>query len=241
VIRVALPARGRFPRRAVCLVALSTLLASGAAHAQFSASVGVETDHRFRGVSLSDGQPDAHLSVAYDHASGVFAGASATRVEFMRGRRSVQLLGDVGVATRVSSDFNAEAGVTSSAFSGNARYNYSEAFVGVSGERWSLRVYWAPNYFGFDQSTAYAELDANAPLQPQLRVFGHVGALTTLHGVNTDDRNSTRYDARVGVGFAALTSLDVQLAWVAATRSGPYVVDYGNRRNTWVLSATASF
>jgi uncharacterized protein (TIGR02001 family) len=220
---------------------LIALLGGGAAHAQFSASIGIESDHRFRGVSLSDGQPDANLSVAYDHASGVFAGASATRVEFMRGRRSVQLLGDVGVATRLSSELNAELGLTSSSFSGNARYNYSEAFVGVSGERWSLRAYWAPNYFGFDQTTAYLELDANLPLQPRLRVFGHVGALTTLHGVQSDDRSSTRLDARVGLGVSALASLDVQLAWVAATRSGPYVVEYGNRRNTWVLSAVASF
>ena len=235
--RLVRPTR-RCLRGAVCL---SVLLFGGAARAQFSASIGVESDHRFRGVSLSDGQPDLNLSVAYDHASGVFAGASATRVEFMRGRHSVQLLGDVGIATRLSSELNAEAGLTSASFSGNTRYNYSEAFVGVSGERWSLRVYYAPNYFGFDQATAYAEFDANAPLQPRLRVFGHVGALSTLHGVQTDDRSSTRYDARAGLGFSALAALDVQLAWVAATRSGPYVVEYGNRRNTWVLSAVASF
>ena len=94
------------------MAGLSALLACGSAQAQFSASVGVESDHRFRGVSLSDGEPDLRLSVAYDHASGVFAGASATRVEFMLGRHSVQLLGYAGYVTRGPIDLNAEVGAT---------------------------------------------------------------------------------------------------------------------------------
>jgi len=224
------------------MAGLSALLACGSAQAQFSASVGVESDHRFRGVSLSDGQPDLRLSVAYDHASGVFAGASATRVEFMLGRHSTQLLGYAGYVTRGPFDLNAEVGATTSTFSGNTRYDYSEAFVGVSGERWGMRVYYAPAYFGFDQATAYVEVDANAPLTSRWRVFGHVGALAAVRGVhNSDDRSRARYDTRLGIGCSVLDAVDVQLAWVTATRGGPYVVEYGNRRRTWVLSAVASF
>ena len=224
------------------MAGLSALLACGGAQAQFSASIGVESDHRFRGVSLSDGEPDLRLSVAYDHASGVFAGASATRVEFMLGRHSTQLLGYAGYVTRGPFDLNAEVGATTSTFSGNTRYDYSEAFVGVSGERWGMRVYYAPAYFGFDQATAYVEVDANAPLTPRWRVFGHVGALAAVRGVhNSDDRSRARYDTRLGIGCSVLDAVDVQLAWVTATRGGPYVVEYGNRRRTWVLSAVASF
>jgi len=224
------------------MAGLSALLACGGAQAQFSASVGVESDHRFRGVSLSDGEPDLRLSVAYDHASGVFAGASATRVEFMLGRHSTQLLGYAGYVTRGPFDLNAEVGATTSTFSGNTRYDYSEAFVGVSGERWGMRVYYAPAYFGFDQATVYAEVDANAPLTSRWRVFGHVGVLAAVRGVhNSDDRSRARYDTRLGIGCSVLDAVDVQLAWVTATRGGPYVVEYGNRRRTWVLSAVASF
>jgi len=217
------------------------LLASGAAHAQFGVSVGVESDYRFRGVSLSDGQPDLRLSVAWDHASGVFAGASATGVEFTRGRHTVQWLGYVGVVKRVTPELSAEVGVTGSTFSGDTRYDYSEAFIGLSGERWSLRAYYAPDYFGFRQATAYVELDANAAFMPRWRVFGHVGALAAVSGPTDDGRNRVRTDARIGLGFNASPSVDVQLAWVTATRGGPYVVDYGTRRSTWVLGATASF
>jgi uncharacterized protein (TIGR02001 family) len=230
------------PRSALARCALwACSLLAGAAHAQFGVSVGVESDNRFRGVSLSDGHPDLRLSLSYDHDSGAFAGATATRVEFMRGRHSTQLLGYTGYVTRVTPGLGVEAGVTSSTFSGNARYDYTEIFAGVLSERWSLRAYYAPDYFGFGQATAYVEVDANAPLTPRLRLFGHVGALSALGGLAADAPSRTRTDLRVGLGFGALPSVDVQLAWVTATRGGPYVVEYSTRRNTFVLSALASF
>ncbi len=220
---------------------VSALLGSGAAQAQFGASIGVESDYRFRGVSLSAGRPDVRLSLSYDDDSGVFAGATATQVEFVRGLHSVQLLGYAGYVMRVTLGLGAEFGVTSSTFSGNTRYDYSEVFAGVLSDRWSLRVYYAPDYFGFGQATSYVELNANAPLTPQLRLFGHAGALTALGGMAIVDQRRTRADARVGLGFGAAPSVDMQLAWVTATRGGPYVVEYGTRRNTFVLSALASF
>lgn len=218
-----------------------SLFAAGAAHAQFGFSVGVESDNRFRGVSLSDGQPDVRLSVSYDHDGGAFAGATATQVEFMRGRHSTQLLGYAGYVMRVTPGLGVEAGVTSSTFSGETRYDYTEVFAGVLSERWSLRAYYAPDYFGFGQATAYVELDANVPLTPRLRLFGHVGALRALGSLAADAPGRTRSDLRVGLGFGALPSVDVQLAWVTASRGGPYVVEYSTRRNTFVLSALASF
>lgn len=224
-----------------CALWACSLLAGGAAQAQIGASIGVESDNRFRGVSLSDGQPDLRLSLSYDHDSGAFAGATATQVEFMRGRHSMQLLGYAGYVMRVTPGLGIEAGVTSSTFSGNTRYDYTEVFAGVLSERWSLRAYYAADYFGFGQHTAYVELDANAPLTPRLRLFGHVGALSALGGVANDAPGRTRTDLRVGLGFGALAWVDVQLAWVTAARGGPYVVEYSTRRNTFVLSALASF
>jgi len=228
-------------RHARHLLWTCALLVSGVARAQFGASIGVESDNRFRGVSLSDGQPDLRLSLAYDHDSGAFAGASATRVEFMRGHHALQLLGYGGVVMRMTPTLSAEIGVTSSTFSGNTRYDYTEVFAGVLSERWSLRAYYAADYFGFGQATSYVELNAHTPLTSRLRLFGHAGALIALGGAAVDDSRRTRADLRIGVGFAAAPSVDVQLAWVAVTRGGPYVVEYGTRRNTVVLGALVSF
>jgi len=78
-------------------------------------------------------------------------------------------------------------------------------------------------------------------LTPRWRVFGHAGVLGALGGNSFESGRRTRTDLRVGFGFGATASVDVQLAWVAATHGGPYVVEYGTRRNTMVLSALASF
>lgn len=217
------------------------LLASGAAQAQLGASIALESDNRFRGVSLSNDQPGLRLSLSYDHESGAFAGATASRVAFFGDRHAVQLLGYAGFVWRVAPGLNAELGFTGSTFSGNTRYDYSEVFAGASGERWSLRAYCARDYFGFGQATAYVEFDANTPLHPRLRAFGHVGALTALGSAQTEGGRRTRTDARIGLGLEVADGIDAQLAWVTASRAGPYTGDEGARRSAIVLSLIASF
>ncbi len=50
------------------------------AHAQFSGAVSLQSDYRYRGISLTERQPVVSLDLAYDHASGAYAGASAIGV-----------------------------------------------------------------------------------------------------------------------------------------------------------------
>jgi uncharacterized protein (TIGR02001 family) len=224
------------------------LLIGSAAQAQLGASVALDSDYRSRGVSLSQGRPDARLSLAYDHPSGAYAGALLTRAELSAGRRSAQLLGYAGVVTRTRFGPSWEAGLSASHFGGDARYDYGEVFAGLLDERWSLRAYYSPDYFGFRQQTAYAEFDAHLALTPQMRLFGHAGALTVLHGHAADDaspgdpprQRRTRVDLRAGVGFS-VAAFDVQLAWVGVGRGGPYLAEYATRRAGWVLGAAVSF
>ena len=243
----------RSPRGAAGLAglgALSTalLLIGGEAQAQLGVSAAIDSDYRFRGVSLSDGQPDARLSVAYDHASGAYAGAALTRAELSPDRHSTQVLGYAGVVTRTRFGPGWEAGLSVSHFSGDARYDYGEVFTGLVDERWSLRLYYSPDYFGRRQPTAYAELDAHLALTPQLRLFGHAGALTVLHSRAGDDAarsdpprsRRTRVDLRAGIGFSG-AAFDIQLAWVGVGRGGPYLAEYATRRAGWVLGAAVSF
>jgi len=218
-------------------------LSAAAAQAQLSVSVAAESDHRFRGVSLSDGRPDLRLSVGLDDASGVYGGAMAVSpVRFGPDSRATELLGYVGYVARFGPAFSVEAGVASAAFVGDTRYNYSEAYVGIAGERWSARVYYAPSYFGFAQRTVYAEIDASRPLSERWRVDAHVGALSGLGAIASDAaRSRHRVDARIGLGCALTASIDAQLAWVGASGAGPYVAYSDARRNTLVLSLSASF
>jgi hypothetical protein len=54
-----------------------------------------------------------------------------------------------------------EAGATFSHFTGDARYDFAEFYVGLLAGRWGARLHFAPDYFGRNVSTVYAEFDAH--------------------------------------------------------------------------------
>jgi uncharacterized protein (TIGR02001 family) len=222
-------------------LALIALLLGGAAHAQLGATVSVESDYRFRGVSLSDSKPAWRVTLNHDFVSGAYAGASATRVELARDDRYSQLVGYAGYVTRPRDGQSLEFGASFSHFTGHASYDYLETYAGLLAERWAVRVYYAPDYFGRGMQVAYADVNGHWPINEQLRLFGHAGAVVPLAGrsLGPDDRR-TRFDLRAGLGATA-GSLDVQLAWIEATRGGPYPAVYGGRRSAWQLSALLSF
>ncbi len=217
------------------------LLLGSAAQAQLGATVSVDSDYRFRGVSLSDSKPAWRVTLNHDFMSGAYAGASATQVELARDDRYSQLVGYAGYVTRPLDGRSFELGASFSHFTGDSSYDYLDAYAGVLAQRWGVRVHYAPDYFGRGVQVAYADANANWPLNANIRVFGHVGALVPLAGrsFGPDDRR-TRVDLRLGLGATA-GSLDVQLAWVEATRGGPYPAVYAGRRGAWQLSALLSF
>jgi len=222
-------------RSRVALAAIVVALAASA-RAQVSGSVSVESDHRFRGVSLSDGKPDVRLSLAVDAPSGWYGGASATGVEFERGSRQLELLGYAGHVWRVGAGLHWELGVTAAHFSGRTNYDYQEVFAGLLAERWSARVYYSPDYYSAGIPTVYAELNGGLPLQASLRAFGHVGALSRLRG----SAQRTRVDLRAGLALAR-DAWELQLAWHGIDRDGSTPSVYEPPRTGWVLAASYSF
>src|SRR6185369_11635128 len=126
----------------------ATVLFSGFAAAQVGGSVIVESDYRFRGISLSGGDPTAHLNLAYDHASGWYTGASLAGTELKPGSRKTALTAYLGYASR-RGDLGAwEAGAVLNRFFGLTYYDYDEVYAGFIAERWTARVYYSPDYFG---------------------------------------------------------------------------------------------
>ena len=62
-----------FARFLPCTVALACLWAPAAAAADISGELGVVSDYRFRGISLSRGNPALQGSVTVEHESGLYA------------------------------------------------------------------------------------------------------------------------------------------------------------------------
>jgi uncharacterized protein (TIGR02001 family) len=228
-------------RRCACSAALGAagLALSLAAQAQFGASVAADSDYRVRGVTLTDGGPTLRATLNYDAPGGWYIGAMATRVELAPGDRYEQVMPYAGIVVPFGEQRRVEFGATISHFTGDAGYDYAEAYAGLLADRWSARLYCSPNYFGRHLATAYAELNGHAVLAPHVRLFAHVGVLSPL-GRAAGDANKARFDLRVGTGLS-VGDLDLQIAWVAATQGGPYPAIRGGRRTAWVAGASFSF
>jgi uncharacterized protein (TIGR02001 family) len=235
---VALQGRGVWPfPRLLAAAALSALAASS--QAQVSGSLGLDSDYRYRGVSLSRSQPSVHASLNYDAPQRWYAGASATRAALTPAQTASQLSGYAGWSTATVDGRSLELGADGSHFAGVSGYDFAEAYAGVLSERWSARVYYAPDYYGRRMQTSYLELNAFPPLDRRIRLFAHAGALMPLAGASGDAAR-VRFDASAGAGVVR-GRWDLHAAVFAATRGGPYPAVYDGRRAALVFGAAVSF
>lgn len=223
--------------RPAAVVALATLAAP--VRAQVSGSVGLDSDYRYRGVSLSRSEPSVRAAVNYDAPERWYAGALATRAALTPSDTYTQLSGYAGWTTARADGRSFEIGVDGSHFAGASHYDFGEAYVGVLADRWSARLSWSPNYYGQQTDVAYLESNFYPPLDRNVRLFAHLGALVPLGSVS-GDAAKTRFDASVGAGVA-LGQWDLHIAATGATPGGPYPAVYSGRRATLVIGVAISF
>src|SRR5574337_1016402 len=122
-------------------LALWSLSLAGGAWAQLSGSLGIVSDYRYRGVSLSDGKPAAQLGVAYDGAGGWYAGAFASTADFGRpARADVQLLPYAGYADSLFPGLAWAVGLSYAAFLRSHDYDYPELYWGLATDRLRARL-----------------------------------------------------------------------------------------------------
>jgi len=204
---------------------------------QWAASLGVISDYRFRGVSLSDEHPSLHAAFSLDHASGAYGGLALNTTELEPGERRPQWQAYGGYAVTLAQDLSGELGAVLARISGESAYDYGECYLGLAAQRWSARLYYSPDYLGRGWSSLYGEFGASLPLGERLRVFAHAGALHSLEDNAMGVRPATRYDASIGVALF-IETVELRLAWVGTSHG--YAV-YPQRRNTAVLGATLAF
>lgn len=187
---------------AAAAVALGLAPAAPAA-AQIGASVAVHSDYRYRGYSLSQDRPAAALNLSYDHRTGLYAGGSVATVDTAEESwRPMGALAYAGYARRGARGPTWDVGVSAlkvkyHAFPYRSASN-EEIYAGVVGERLSLRLAYAPDYFDLRQKTLYLDLGAAFRPAPGWRVFGHAGLLSRVGGRSAPDGRSERYDLSAG-------------------------------------------
>lgn len=201
------------------------------------------SDYRYRGISLSRGDPALQASVAYDDPSGIYGGLFLSNVQFpISPHRQLQAVGYGGYARRLERGSSVEVGATYAAFTGPGSYDYAEAYVGIAAEPLSARVYYAPRYFGRDSGAWYVEINAAQPLTDRLRLLAHVGLLVNPGSESTygaTDREVV--DGRIGVAID-VEAFTFQVSWVGvgASHTG-YPIAMSERRNTVTATLSRSF
>jgi len=233
------PARGAGLRHA----SLGLLLLAADAIAQLSGTVSVTSDYRYRGVSLSRGDPAAQASLAYDDVSGLYAGLFGSNVQFaISPHRELELVPYAGYVRRFASGVSGEIGVDYAAFTGPGSYDYAELYAGVANDRLSARLYYARRYFGRDAGAIYAEANAAQPLADRIRLLAHIGVLRNLGGESPygpTDREVI--DGRLGVAVD-VDRFTVQASWVGvSSASTGYPISGRDRRNTAVATLSLAF
>jgi uncharacterized protein (TIGR02001 family) len=214
-------------------LAVACIAATGAAHAQVSGSVGVVSDYRYRGYSLSAGDPAVQASIAWDGASGAYAGLFGSSVHPYGYGGGALWMPYAGYARRDSQGRSWDIGVRYSHFANDDYFDYPELHVGVAIRHVALRVHYAHDYFGGTPG-AYVEVDGDVPLAERLRLLLHAGAAHALG----DGGEGTRVDARIGLSWTS-RACDLSIAWhvVGGGDDGyPYYAPWSaHDRQGWVF------
>lgn len=180
----------------------AALSAGSAARAEVGAVVSAFSDARFRGVSVSDGDPVGILDLSYDDPSGAYAAASGTLVANSEGVKPLSLQLNAGYAKEVRAGLTFDLGIVQSEYS---RYSttvhgsaYTEAYAGLTFKSLTARVHLSPHYFESGRWTLYGELNHGLALTRKLSLNSHIGMLVPLRSDGEAGARS-QMDWRVGL------------------------------------------
>ena len=119
-------------RQALALVvAAAACCASPASAGTLSGDVGVISDYRYRGLSLSEGEPALQATLDMDLGKGIFLEAFASTIRD-GGKTTVELDGSLGEEIQLRRDVSLDLSVTYYAYPSSPAENYVEANASLS-------------------------------------------------------------------------------------------------------------
>jgi uncharacterized protein (TIGR02001 family) len=179
--------------------ALFSLACAGApACAQTSGNLSLVSEYAVRGISLGAGRPALQLRVDHDAPRGWYAGGfvSPAILALPGGNRDqAELIVYGGRAGRLPSGLSWDAGISRASFTRDSQYSYTEFHAGLALDRASVRLFLSPAYYG-DERSAYLDLNTFHPLDDNLRLTFHAGA---LHIFGYSGKAGNRADLRLGL------------------------------------------
>ncbi len=239
---------GAWRQAGPCALALAALALSGAAHAQFAATLGIDNLNRYRGVGTDDHGPVLRASVMADAAIGAYGGvaglwrtrdsglASADAMAGWSGRFNA-----LPALVTLAPEWGWDVGLHRTHYGESARYDFTEAMLGLLAPDWTLRTWYAPHYFGGRTRTLYTELAAGHAFDEHWQAFGHVGWLHYGPAAAYQSRTDDRTDTSAGIGYTLETwNLRLSREGIVAGHARSDI-DGRRRRAAWILGASVAF
>jgi uncharacterized protein (TIGR02001 family) len=217
-----------------CLHLALVLLLAGIASpcaAQFGASITALTDDRFRGRSLSNGDPVARLDLSYDDRSGIYVAGAMTLAATSGAVRLLSGQGNLGYSLPIGPgaalDLGAIHSEYSEYYSGGVRSHYTDFYAGLVTEKVSVHLHYSPQYFQPGYASLYADVNATVRLDPKWRLIAHGGITWYVDKPLSDPRDPTQLDWKLSI-VRQTGPFDLQLA---LSGCGPDADYYGEARH----------
>ncbi|WP_251567034.1 TorF family putative porin [Erythrobacter sp. 3-20A1M] len=203
-----------------------------------SGNVALVTDYRFRGVSLSAGEPAVQGGIDVVHSSGFYVGAWASSIEdsAVYGTMELDLYG--GWSGTISDGITLDAGLLYYTYpadsKGAAAGDYFEPYASIGttlgpvGATVGIAYAWDQDSLGDDDNIyVYTDLQTAVPGTP-LTLTGHVGytdgPLAPPFLAGTADK--TGWDWSVGASMTVLGGLTAGISYTDV--GGPSIDDFTN-------------
>lgn len=227
--------------RALALAALLSTAFPAGAQADLTGSVALQSDYRYRGQTPGDSGPVPQVTLNLDTVSGWYLGgfASAMSIGDLKGYK-VQAY--AGYAQRLRSGWSWELGCSHIGYTQVHQNDFQECYGGLSGERFSTRLYYSPRYLGYPARTVYGEVSYFYPIHPSFNLIAHAGLMRNLsNGVWPGVPARSRYDAKLGISIP-FGNWTVQAAREHVQDDGLRYSSYPvHPSKTWTLGATYAF
>jgi uncharacterized protein (TIGR02001 family) len=216
--------------RSFCL-AWFLLVFPAIAHAQAGATITITSDERFRGRSVSRGDPALTLSLSYDHPSGIYLNAAAATAIVESEPEVINVQANIGFIRRTAGGAGLDIGVIRSNYSkyssGERSSGYTEIYAGVVTRKLAIHFHYSPDYFQSGVQTVYAEIDGVVEPASDWRLTAHAGTLVRVAGPAPPGSGRFGYDWQIAAA-RGLGPIELQLA---VSDGGPMPEYYDDREH----------
>ena len=177
-----------------------SLFLSSPASAQLSGSIGLDSDYRLRGYSLTDDHAAVSAQLNYDLPGGLYANVAGVAV-LRDDPRVLGVIVGAGYAKRLSPKLSLDVGVLRSQIRASRAYrpgfDYTELYAGGYFGPVMGRLSYSPDYRQAGQATLYSEIEAGFEPRHNWHVSGHLGLLTYLNSAGFYHGGDTHSDWRI--------------------------------------------